>query len=71
MFGIFHATFVLSRLVRVFQRIIKDTPKKAYIDRLETFRMQLDQGLETIEKNAVLTENGNRIKASFIKTAEI
>lgn len=71
MFGIFHATFVLSRMVRLFQRIIKDTPKQDYIDRLDTFRSQFDMGLTTIEKHAILTENGQIIKSSFIKAAEI
>lgn len=71
MFGIFHATFVLSRMVRLFQRITKERPKKEFIERLEIFRRQFDQGLETVEKHAILTENGQRIKASFIKAAEI
>jgi hypothetical protein len=71
MIGIFHATFVLSRMVRLFQRIIKDTPKQEFINRLDTFKKKFDQGLETIEKKSILTENGQRIKDSFIQTAEI
>ena len=71
MTGIFHATFVLSRMVRLFQRIVKDTPKQQYINRLDIFKRQFYQGLETIEKNAVLTENGQRIKATFVQAAEI
>lgn len=71
MFGIFHATFVLSRMVRLFQRIISESPKREFIERLYLFRKQFDQGLETVEKYAILTENGQRIKESFVKTAEI
>ena len=71
MFGIFHATFVLSRMVRLFQRIMKDTNNKEYKKRLDVFRRQFDNGLETIEKYAILTKNGQRIKKSFIEAAEI
>jgi hypothetical protein len=71
MFGIFHATFVLSRMVRLFQRLIKDGPQPEYVSKLEIFKKQFYQGLETVEKSAILTENGKRIKDTFIKTAEI
>lgn len=71
MFGIFHATFVLCRMIRVFQRIISEKPKKEYIDRLYIIRKQFDQGLETIEKHAILTMKGKLIKGSFIEAAEI
>jgi hypothetical protein len=71
MTGIFHATFVLSRMVRLFQRLVKDTQEIEYIKRLDIFKRQFDNGFETIEKNAKLTENGYRIKNSFIKTSEM
>jgi len=71
MFGIFHATFVLSRMVRLFQRIMKDTPSKEVAERLDLFRRQFDEGWDTIEKHAVLTPNGSLVKDSLPKTAEI
>lgn len=71
MFGIFHATFVLSRMVRLFQRIIKENKNNELIDRLDIFRKQFEEGLKTIELQAVLTENGKRIKDTLILTAEI
>jgi hypothetical protein len=69
--GIFHATFVLSRMVRLFKRIVKQRPGNEYVKKLELFRRQFDQGLETVEKNAILTEKGKLILNSFTKAAEI
>jgi hypothetical protein len=58
-------------MVRLFQRLVKDTQEIEYIKRLDIFKRQFDNGFETIEKNAKLTENGYRIKNSFIKTSEM
>lgn len=70
--GIFHATFVLSRMVRVFKRIIKDSGSNSHIrESLDLFLRQFDEGLEAIEKNAKLTEYGNLIKQSLPLAAEI
>lgn len=71
MTGIFHATFVLSRMVRLFQRLVKDTQEIEYIKRLDVFKRQFHQGFETIEQNALLTENGHKIKKSFIEASEM
>ncbi|MCW3127770.1 MAG: hypothetical protein JWO03_3428 [Bacteroidetes bacterium] len=65
MFGIFHATFVLSRMIRLFQKIANN--RTEYLDRLELFKAQFDKGIDTIEKHARLTENGERVKDSFAK----
>lgn len=71
MFGIFHATFVLSRMVRLFQRLLKDKFQPEYGQKLDMFKKQFYQGLETIDKHAILTENGKKIKDSFIKASEL
>lgn len=70
MLGIFHATFVLSRMVRLFQRIDKYFPKKEYAEKIQIFRKQFNEGLEVVDKYALLTEKGLLIKSSFIETAE-
>lgn len=69
MFGIFHATFVLSRMIRLFQKIADG--RQEYLDRLELFREQFDKGINVIEKHALLTEKGKRIRDSFISTIKI
>lgn len=71
MLGIFHATFVLCRMVRLFNRMAHINSDKKYTEQLNIFRNQFEQGLEVIEKSAVLTENGKRIYSSFVKAAEI
>ncbi|MCU0325862.1 MAG: HEXXH motif-containing putative peptide modification protein [Spirosomaceae bacterium] len=71
MFGIFHATFVLSRMVRIFQRLAQESKEKAILERLGIFKRQFNEGLETVEKYAVLSDNGKQIKDSLVLTAEI
>lgn len=43
----------------------------AYFIKLDIFRKQFDQGMETIEKYAILTEHGSLINNSFAVTTEV
>jgi hypothetical protein len=71
MLGIFHATFVLSRMVRLFKRLSQQSKEKDYPQKFNLFRKQFEEGLNTVEKNAVLTDNGKLILNSLLQTAEI
>lgn len=71
MIGVFHATFVLSRMVRLFNRISKNSTIADYKKQLEVFKKQFNEGINTIEKYATLTDNGKRIAKSFIITSEL
>ena len=64
MFGIFHATFVLSRMVRIFRKIADaDIDAKNTLPKLEK---QFWNGLRVIQENAKLTFRGRLILDSLI-----
>jgi HEXXH motif-containing protein len=69
MFGIFHATFVLSRMVRVFKRITKLNERQRFQRALSHFEEQFSKGYETVTKEAVLTELGQHFAESMLKCA--
>lgn len=65
MYGIFHATFVLSRMVRVFSTIALSNKENAYRDCLETFKKQFKAGYNTIASHGKLTDLGKKIVNSY------
>ncbi len=69
MYGIFHATFVLSRLVRVFERWANTSDslqvKEKYGDLISQHRL----GLETVSQHAKLTESGEEMLNSMMSFA--
>lgn len=72
MLGIFHATFVLSRMVRVFRLLSFKGYAARFRDRLQLCKLQFDIGIETVyAKDAKLTENGKAIRGSFKQCAFI
>ena len=66
LYGIFHATFVLSRMIRVFEKIINNNPNKDHFEiSLQTFYLQFALGFYTIQKHAKLTPKGLLIHNSM------
>ena len=65
MLGIFHATFVLSRMVRLFTKFTEVDSRAAVRFKLEQFRKQFEQGFETVHKHGRLTERGQLVFDSF------
>lgn len=71
MVGIFHATFVLSRVVRLFRRLAASAgphlPQAR--ERLEDVERRLARGLAVVEAHAMLTEAGAWVVRSLRETA--
>lgn len=65
MYGIFHATFVLSRMIKLFKIISSSSPCTTYMDCLELFQTQFTNGYKVIKEYGKLTINGNKILESF------
>lgn len=64
MIGIFHATFVLSRMVRVFKELSKiDTKSNKVFHKLES---QLNKGKKCLNENAIFTDLGKQIYEKYI-----
>lgn len=72
MLGVFHATFVLSRMVRIFRLLSFKGFATRFRDRLQLCQLQFEIGLNSVfSENAKLTENGKLIRESFKKCAFI
>lgn len=70
MFGVFHATFVLSRIVRFFRYIVAIKPNNPkFAQTLNTVEKQFSTGLDVVKQNARCTALGEKIKFSFENTA--
>lgn len=69
MIGIFHATFVLARMVRIL-RLATDDGLDGAADRLEVVRSQYAHGAATIREHARLTEIGAALVEGFDECAE-
>ena len=65
MYGVFHATFVLSRMVEIMQRMQKKYPSDYNSSRLSQLKKELKEGIMTVKKHAILTINGKKIVASL------
>ncbi len=68
LYGIFHATFVLSRIVRILSKLDQKHSGVFYEDLIKT-RKQFELGLSTIRTYAELTERGKLVASSLEKTA--
>lgn len=70
MYGIFHATYVLSRIVRFFRLMAKVYPEReSFHKTLSIVEKQFDKGLDVVSNFARCTDFGNQIVKSFISTA--
>ncbi len=67
-YGIYHAGFVLSRMVRVLSRLDQKYPNVFNTD-LEKTKKQLASGITTIKAHAELTEKGKMVADSLEETA--
>ena len=65
MYGIFHATFVLSRMVRIFHQLFELLGKSSYQECLNLFQRQFFNGYTTIINHAKLTKCGEKIVSSY------
>lgn len=66
MYGIFHACFVLARMMRIFRRLSISGYDKRFRDRLQLFRLQFEKGLVSVSHpEAQFSENGKIIRESF------
>lgn len=70
MLGILHATFVLSRMVRVFNTLVlSDKTNIHYQNRLKLVTNQFESGLTTLRENGKLTVLGKQLFDSFTECA--
>lgn len=58
MYGIYHATFVLNRMKRVFEQWLKYSKEKPVEKYFKTFSWQLKNGIKTVGENGKFTSNG-------------
>ena len=65
LFQVLHATFVLSRTVRVFRKVIGIRPEPQVKDLLTQFEQQYADGYQTIAKVAQLTQRGRKLVESM------
>ena len=65
LFQILHATFVLSRNVRVSRRVVEIRPELGYEPGLEAFEEKYAQGYQTVQQEAKLTDLGRRLFESM------
>lgn len=65
MYGIFHATFVLSRMVRIFGELSKKFQLNGFDNYLSNFTRQFFSGYNTVKEHAKLTEMGKNIFNSY------
>lgn len=70
LYGILHATFVLSRMVRIFRLINKYRNIDGIDESLNRFRIQFTHGLNTLKQYAKMTENGKLILNTLMDCAE-
>src|SRR3989338_1914960 len=70
MFGVFHATFVLSRIVRFFRRLVEMEPHHLHFRKtLDITSSQFQNGLNTVRLHAQCTPMGQQILHSFEEMA--
>jgi hypothetical protein len=65
MYGIFHATYVLSRMVRIFDQLARLFEGSSYKTCLTIFKKQFINGYTTINCYGKLTERGQKILQSY------
>ncbi|MEJ8796463.1 HEXXH motif-containing putative peptide modification protein [Trinickia caryophylli] len=70
MYGVFHATFVASRMALSFREIYDKTCDERYIKLLAEVTDEAIRGLETIEHHASLTPMGRQLTSSMIELTD-
>ena len=69
--GIYHATFVLSRMVRIFKRLSKNGYENRFRDRLQLCRLQFDIGYESLHHEmAKLSKNAIKVRSTLLECKE-
>lgn len=67
MYGVMHATFVLGRIVRVFERLARSRQRSAAgLARLTASRQRFRRGLATVRQHARFTELGSSVSHSML-----
>jgi len=66
MFGIFHATFVLSRMVRFYRKLVQVRKDQFFAKQLKLFEKQFLNGSSTVKSYGKLTDLGQKILDSEI-----
>ena len=70
MFGVFHATFVLARMIRTFKKLSFQGYASRFRDRLQLCQLQFEIGLNSVYlEDAKFTDNGKLIRESFAACA--
>ena len=70
MFGVFHATFVLARMIRTFKKLSFQGYASRFRDRLQLCQLQFEIGLNSVYlEDAKFTDNGKLIRESFTACA--
>jgi len=69
MSGNYHATFVLSRITRVFRRLVEEFDDEAFSDHLEKAEREWEGGYEVVREHGELTEMGEQIFDEFESVA--
>lgn len=65
--GIYHASFVLARLVRVFEHWCSEDDSETLRCRRASLRAKLGDGLDVIAKHGQLTPSGERLLSSMLE----
>jgi HEXXH motif-containing protein len=69
MYGIFHATFVLSRMARVFRKWNEASGLDVAHTEYEKALSRFERGYETVARHARLTEAGKKVVATLRQAA--
>jgi hypothetical protein len=64
LYGIYHATFVLSRITRVLARLARQCPRPTVVTARDQQYSRFHKGLATLRQHATLTPLGDRVLTS-------
>jgi hypothetical protein len=70
LYGIYHATFVLSRITRVLARLAAREPRPPVLSALRLQRDRFYQGVATLAAHATLTDTGRKVLDSCERLVE-
>lgn len=70
LYGIYHAAFVLSRMIRVFRRWSETAPTPYILKELEMYRGMLQKGLTVLHEHGRMTDHGRQLLDTLPGVAE-
>ncbi len=70
LYGIYHATFVLSRITRVLARLAAREPRPPVLSALRIQHERFGKGIATLAAHATLTETGRKVLESCERLVE-